>query len=288
MISLSVILGLMCCAGVAYYAFLYYKKNKEEDEKDLDNLSPYERWMRNEEEKFRNSQGSQQAYNNSYDDQYMNGNGMPGSRMSGSPGDRLSNGQQYGNNMDHVQSQHNPMFNMPSNAYTADVNTFNPQDQAMQQTLQQFQREAQQQQRHQSLYLGGTSPGVRRSMMQSQDQDFGGVGYRGSQAQADFGDIYDIGESYARKSTGSGAGMNNNPMMMDQGRLHEDPYDRQMAGMGGMQGGSTHNPMMSDGYDNYNDDGTAGSVMAVRPVQSPPSADQRGRSKMGKNVPGRL
>jgi hypothetical protein len=263
----------MCCAGVAYYAFLYYKKNKEEEEKNLENLSPYERWMRNEEDKLRASQSSQQAYN--YDDQYMNG--MPDGRMSNA---RMSGG------MDQVQSQHNPMFNMPANAYSADINSFNPQDPGMQQTLQQFQREAQQQQRHQSLYLGGTSPGVRRSIMQQQDQDFGGVGYRGSHSNdADFADIYDIGDSFARKSTGSGKGhMNSNPML-DHGRLHEDPYARDMGNMGN---GSTHNPMMNDGYENYDEAGSAtGSAMAVRPVHSPPSADQR-RSRMGKNVPGRL
>jgi hypothetical protein len=51
-ISLSVILGLMCCCGIGYYIFVYYRRAKEEEEND-DNLSPYERWMRNEELKAR-------------------------------------------------------------------------------------------------------------------------------------------------------------------------------------------------------------------------------------------
>ena len=51
-ISLSVILGLMCCCGIGYYIFVYYRRAKEQEEND-EKLTPYERWMRNEELKAR-------------------------------------------------------------------------------------------------------------------------------------------------------------------------------------------------------------------------------------------
>jgi hypothetical protein len=61
-ISLSVILGLMCCCGIGYYIFVYYRRAKEQEEND-DNLTPYERWMRNEELKARGGSFDGQARN---------------------------------------------------------------------------------------------------------------------------------------------------------------------------------------------------------------------------------
>jgi hypothetical protein len=83
-IALSTIVSVLACCGVLFFLYRRRYGQKEEDEKEL---SPYERWMRNEENKGGMDQG--------------------GFRMSGGQGMDVAD--IYGNN----QSTHNPMGGSP-------------------------------------------------------------------------------------------------------------------------------------------------------------------------------